>query len=183
MELIGEEKRIPALFSEARLADEQTAPSFARVWNRAQAKTYRPRKAFNLAFVAATVLLVCALGSLAWWSMRWQGNSELVATIRSAAVAAPVTIAAHPPKAPVPSADFRPATVHAKPSIMRLKPRAEDSLLAADQKATREAKAIAAWQSPTSTLLDSSSNSLLKSLPQMNQTVDEMKSFLPSQPE
>src|SRR5258707_15896068 len=67
MELVGEEKRIQALFSEARLADEQTTPSFAGVWNRAQARTTRTQRAFNLSFVMATALLVCALVSLAWW--------------------------------------------------------------------------------------------------------------------
>ena len=55
-------------------------------------------------------------------------------------------------------------------------------MVAANRKAMHDAKTIASWKSPTSTLLDSPSEGLLKSLPQMNQTVDEMKSFLPSQP-
>src|ERR1700704_3527117 len=78
MELVGEEKRIQALFSEARLADEQTTPSFVRVWNRAQAKTTRTQRAFNLSFVAATALLVCALVSLAWWVNRSHWNQGAV---------------------------------------------------------------------------------------------------------
>jgi hypothetical protein len=41
MELVGEEKKIQALFSELRLADEQAAPSFAGVWNRAQLRRGR----------------------------------------------------------------------------------------------------------------------------------------------
>ena len=71
MELVGEQKRIQALFSELRLADEQTAPRFAVVWNRAQARSsraWRPTRAFNFSFVAATALLICALVSLALWS-------------------------------------------------------------------------------------------------------------------
>src|SRR5438270_10127016 len=72
MELVGEEKKIQTLFSELRLADEQTAPSFSATWNRAQARALRPRRAFNLSFAAATALLICALVSLAWWSTRWQ---------------------------------------------------------------------------------------------------------------
>ena len=35
MELSGEEKKLQALFSELKTADEETAPRFARVWNRA----------------------------------------------------------------------------------------------------------------------------------------------------
>src|SRR5882672_5679109 len=84
MELIGEEKRIQALFSEVRLADERTTPSFVGVWNRAQAKTTRAQRAFNLSFVAAMALLVCALVSLAWWVNRAPRNqSAVVATVPS----------------------------------------------------------------------------------------------------
>ena len=55
MELSGEEKKLQALFSELKTADEETAPQFARVWNRAALK---PRRAFvfNPAFVAAIAL-------------------------------------------------------------------------------------------------------------------------------
>lgn len=75
MELVGEQKRIQALFSELRLADEQTVPRFAAVWNRAEARTVRPARAFNLSFVAATALLICVLVSLALWSKYSQGNA------------------------------------------------------------------------------------------------------------
>jgi len=59
-----------------RLADEQTAPSFVGVWNRAQAKTIRTPRAFNLSFVAATALLVCALVSLACGLIAHSGVSK-----------------------------------------------------------------------------------------------------------
>src|SRR6266542_5247045 len=84
MELVGEE-RIQALFSELRLADEQSVPSFAAVWNRAQSRTYRPQRAFNLSFVAATALLVCALVSLALWSRQWQ-QSQPPSVVTSASL-------------------------------------------------------------------------------------------------
>ena len=76
MELVGEEKKIQTLFSELRLADERTAPSFSATWNRAQARALRPRRAFNLSFAAATALLICALVSLAWWSRHWQRTRQ-----------------------------------------------------------------------------------------------------------
>jgi len=50
----------------------------------------------------------------------------------------------------------------------------------ANKKAASDAKAIESWQSPTATLLDSSSDELLKSLPQLNQTVDELNHFYPA---
>jgi hypothetical protein len=65
---------------------------------------------------------------------------------------------------------------------IKLAARREAMLLAANKRAERDAQAIASWKSPTAKLLDSASDGLLKSLPEMNQTVDEMKSFLPSQP-
>jgi hypothetical protein len=180
MELVGEEKRIQALFSEVRFADEQTTPSFAGVWNRAQAKTLRPRRAFNLSFVAATALLVCALVTLAWWSTRWQ-RTEVIAIAPSAPVVRPASVPVNKLKDSSTRGLVRPAINHRSP-VIRLSALREASLLTANQKAAHDAKAIASWKSPTAILLDSSSDGLLKSLPQMNQTVDEMKSFLPSQP-
>jgi hypothetical protein len=180
MELVGEEKRIQALFSEVRFADEQTTPSFAGVWNRARARNLRPRRAFNLSFVAATALLICALVSLAWWSTRWQRNSEVIAIAPPAPVVSPANIPVDKPK--VASPLVRLATFKRSSPAIRLSTLRETSLLAANRRATHDAKAIASWKSPTATLLDSPSEGLLKSLPQMNQTVDEMKSFLPSQP-
>lgn len=185
MELAGEEKRIQALFSEARLADGQSTPSFAGVWNRAQAKAYRPRKAFNLAFVAATALLVCALVSLAWWSTRWQKSPEVIASV--APVTVPATLAVANPDADQKNVNPRgPLPKHfasnSKLKALKLAARREAILVAANKQAARDAKVITSWQSPTATLLDSPSDDLLKSLPQMNQTVNEMKSFLPSQP-
>jgi len=54
-------------------------------------------------------------------------------------------------------------------------------LLAAEtRKAEKEAKEIASWQSPTASLLSSSSDDLFKSLPQLNQNANELKSFLPN---
>ena len=54
MASIGEEHEIRALFSELKLADEQTAPGFNAIWHRAQARSLRPRRAFNLSFAVAT---------------------------------------------------------------------------------------------------------------------------------
>jgi hypothetical protein len=184
MELVGEEKRIQALFSEARLADGQTTPSFAAVWNRAQARSYRPRKAFNLAFVAATALLVCALVSLAWWSTRWQSSPQVIAIVPPVTV--PALAVANPDAGQKnvnpPGLLPKRAVSNSKLKALKLAAHREAILVAANKQAARDAKAITSWKSPTATLLDSPSDDLLKSLPQMNQTVNEMKSFLPSQP-
>ena len=183
MEIVGAEKRIQALFSEARLADEQITPSFVGVWNRAQSKTTRTQRAFNLSFVAATALLVCALVSLAWWVNRAQRNQGVViANVPPITDVGPTNVVQPPVKAvvgftPVPQPHY-----NERPRGLKSAARRQAVLMAANRKAARDAKAIESWQSPTATLLDSSSDELLKSLPQLNQTVDELKSFLSSQP-
>ncbi len=179
MELIGEEKRIRALFSDVRFTDEQSVPSFAGVWNRSQAKTVRPSRALRLSFVAATALLVCALVSLAWWARPVQQNQKLVIA-NVPWILTPITIIQ-------PEDNPEPVTVTQrrfsdKSRSLKLAERRRAVLVAAGKKILRDAKAIESWQSPTATLLSSPADELLKSLPQLNQTVDELKSFLPSQP-
>ncbi|MDX6531064.1 MAG: hypothetical protein QOH41_3354 [Blastocatellia bacterium] len=183
MELVGEEKRIHALFSEARLADEQNTPRFAGVWNRAQSQTMRPQRAFKLSFVAATALLVCALVSLAWWSQRGQRNQNnaVVASVPSITTVGPSSVV-QPAKGSEPAPLTR-RNFSNRSRVLKLAARRQVVQLAAARKSLRDAKAIESWKSPTATLLVSSSDELLKSLPQLNQTVQELKSFLPNQPQ
>jgi len=183
MELAGEEKRIHALFSEVRLADEQTTPSFAGVWNRAQSKTMRWHRAFNLSFVAATALLVCALASLAWWANYSPRTREAVVVnippITNGGVIKNVAQKDVPQGGVYKVPELKPVMqprLSARSRALRLAVAHQAVLVVANT------KAIESWQSPTATLLDSSSDELLKSLPQLNQTVDELKSFLPSRP-
>ncbi len=181
MELIGEEKRIRALFSEVRLADGQTAPSFAGVWNRAQKKTVRSTKALNLSLVMATALLVCALVSMAWGSKHWQQRQDaVIGKVHSKT--SPTVEVVHPANNLEP-VNVTPQGSTYKPRALKSAARRDAVLVAAGEKTLRDAKTIASWQSPTATLLGSSSDELLKSLPQLNQTVDELKSFLRDRPQ
>jgi hypothetical protein len=181
MELVGE-KKIQALFSELRLADEQTLPSFTAVWNRGEAKTFRPQRAFNLSFVAATALLVCALISLALWSRQWQPRHDAAVNGHRVPTAAPMPVIAGHPDVTLPAPEKKSSASSSKSRAIRLAARRQSMILAANRRATREAETLASWQSPTATLLDSPSDELLKSLPQFSQTVDELKSFLPGSP-
>lgn len=185
MELVGEEKRIQALFSGARLVDEQITPSFVGVWNRAQSKNKRTQRAFNLSFVAATAILVCALVSLAWWMNRSQPSQNLAVTnvpaVTNGGIKPVQTATAPAPVAVTPVAVTHPRSSE-RSRVLKLATQRQAALVAANRKAAQDAKAIESWQSPTATLLSSPSDELLKSLPQLNQTVDELKSFLPNQP-
>jgi hypothetical protein len=181
MASIGEEKEIRALFSELRLADEQTAPSFTAVWHRAQARSLKPRRAFNLSFAVATALLVCAMATLAVWSMWLQPAAP--ASASAIVPAAEDSFAPRPAKssivasAPEPPQYSRPLV---KIRVTRSATQRHAQELAANQQLTKEVKAIASWQSPTADLLSSPSDGLFKSLPQLNENANELKSFLPN---
>ncbi len=184
MELVGEQKRIQALFSELRLADEQSIPRFAVVWNRAEARTVRPARRFNLSFVAATALLICALVSLALWSK----YSESPAPQNAAAVTGTTTPAAGSVQAiedgalNLPLSVRKPDRDKSRSRAKRLAAQKRALMLAVNLKSAREAKVISNWQSPTSGLLKSQNDELLKSLPQLNESANELKSFLPNTP-
>lgn len=181
MELSGEEKKLQALFSELKAADEEAAPRFARVWNRA---TPVARRAFflNPAFVVATALLVCAVISLAVWS-RYRPPTE-PAVVRVDPPAAPKTAHASewPTVAPVAAPTTTPTKENTTARRNRTTVRRNSIQLAVNRKLTRDAKAISDWQSPTSALLSSSSDELFSSLPQLNENANGLQSFLPNRP-
>lgn len=173
MEIIGDDKRIRALFSEVRFADEQAAPSFASTWHRAESHTLKPRLALNLSFVAATALLIFALASLAVWSKFSQrslpaNEAFAVAHADSAFNRAQLTN------------EVQPATAEIKKPFVRTLVRKQSLMVARTRKAAEEAKQIASWTSPTASLLSSSSDDLFKSLPQLNENATDLKSFLPT---
>ena len=181
MESSGEEKKLQALFSELKTADQKTAPRFARVWNRATPRTRRAF-VFNPAFIAATALVVCAVISLAVWSRyRPQTQPAVVRVETPAAPNTPNTIVS-PPVEPIAAPPTTPSKENTTARRNRTTGRRNAIQLAANRKLTRDAKAITDWESPTSALLTSPSDSLFSSLPQLNENANGLQSFLPSRP-
>lgn len=180
MELSGEEKKLQALFSELKAADEETAPRFARVWNGASPGARRAF-IFHPALVAGMALLVCAVISLAVWS---RYRPETQPSIRVGIPTAPN--AAHTIASPtVPAAPRTTApTTKEKTTARRNRTtvRRNSIQFAANRKLARDAKAITDWESPTSALLSSPSDALFSSLPQLNENANGLQSFLPSRP-
>jgi len=176
MELGWEEKKLRALFSELKAADERSAPRFARVWNRAQVAPRRIR-AFNPAFAGATALLVCALVSLAIWSRySQQTQPPTVAVVKPASPNTTITVTDNSGNQSTPRVKPNDAisTSRAnKPTVRR------NILLARNRKLTRDAKAITSWESPTTALLSSPSDEVFGSLPTLDQGASDLKSFLP----
>lgn len=181
MELSGEEKKLQALFSELKTADEETAPRFARVWNGA---TPGARRAFvfNPAFVVVTALLVCAVVSFAVWS-RYRQQTE-PAVVRVETPAAPITVnsTVSPTVAPAAAPATTPTEENTTARRNRTTVRRNSIQIAANRKLTRDAKAITDWESPTSALLSSPSDALFSSLPQLNENANGLQSFLPNRP-
>lgn len=177
MELVGAELRIQALFRELRLDDERVTPRFTAVWANAQSESIRPRRAFNFAFVVATALLVCALVSLAWWSRQSQrGTAALNVSSTPFVSPAPVTTSS---SAIDPSTPDQNARTVAKQGSLKLAAR-HRALLAARRAEILNAVAISTWESPTKSLMNSPSDKVLTSLPQLNEAANELKSFLPN---
>jgi hypothetical protein len=181
MELVGEEKRIQALFSELRLAEEQAAPSFAGVWNRAQSRPRARVSPLNFSLAAAAFAIFVAVLGLALWSSDRPQTPQPKNTIAAAPVNASVRPRSTTSAAPSGTLDKKEqprVSRNARAAGFAARQRAE--LLAARRAEIRDATAISSWQSPTATLLSSQNDALLNSLPQLNESVKELKSFLPN---
>jgi len=184
MEIIGDDKKLRALFSEAKAADEAATPSFTSQWHRAQARSLKPRRAFNLSFALVTALLVLTLGSLAVWSMYSPRSNQRQAVKNESSPGEVAPAAKSPDKAnhsdEVKIAEKAPETPIAVPVHRSVKPRVKRSTaLAGPQTIASNQTTIDTWQSPTAALLSSQTDSLFKSVPQLNENANEMKSFLP----
>ncbi len=179
MELVGNEKEIQALFRELKLADERVAPEFISVWNRAQSTGPVPWRVFKISLAMATMLFVIVLSALVLWSRTGQRSAQTnpgVAT-ESTTPDSPLStrptqlVAARPPnrvksnrwgrKLPA----GRPADFNARNAVIR------------------EAVSISSWQSPTATLMQSPADDVLTSLPQLDRSLTELRTFLPNTPQ
>jgi hypothetical protein len=181
MELVGEEKKIQALFSELRLADEQAAPSFVGVWNRAQLRPRTHVSPLNLSFVATAFVVCVTVFALALWSRSRQQapqpSRQIAATLATPRVT-PASTTTDEPLRVLPTKEQ--PRIARTGRAARFAARQKAALLAARRAEIRDATAISSWQSPTATLLSSQNDALLNSLPQLNESVKELKSFLPN---
>ena len=191
MESAGNEKKIQALFRELKLADERNAPEFTRVWNRAQATSPGSPRVFKISFAVATALFVITLCSLVLWSRNWQPSQPSNPNVATG----PTTPGSTPAPPPAPSlvkplARQGPTQLGVAAPPNRVKPNRGDRKLVARRQAdlnarnaaVRETVSISSWQSPTATLLQSPAADVLTSLPQLDRSLTELKTFLPNTP-
>jgi hypothetical protein len=180
MQLAGNEKKIQALFRELKIADERVAPEFSKVWNRAQAISPGLWRT-NLSFGLATALLVITVSVLVLWSRNAQPSEQVSPKVATESTPLGSTPAATPPPT-------RPLQSVVAQSPVRVKSNRWPPKLAARRKANldarnaiiQEAVSISSWQSPTATLMQSPADDVLSSLPQLDRSLNELKTFLPN---
>ncbi len=183
MALAGNEKKIQALFRELKLADERVAPGFIRVWNRAQATSPGSPRLFRISFAVAAALFVMTLYSLVLWR-NWQRSqpsnpSAADGSIESGSTPAPPLATPGPTQLGVAEPSNR---VKSNRWGRKLTARRQPDLNARNA-AIRRALAISSWQSPTATLMQSAADDVLTSLPQLDRSLTELKTFLPNTPQ
>src|SRR6185436_3514284 len=129
-----------------------------------------------------TALLVLTLGSLAVWAMYSPRSNQRQAVKNESS---PGEVAPAVVKSPENAnheriAEKAPETPVEVPVHRSVKPRVKRSTApTGSQTIASNQTTIDTWQSPTAALLSSQTDSLFKSVPQLNENANEMKSFLP----
>jgi len=176
MESAGSEKRLQTLFRELKLADERVAPDFIGVWNRVQ--TSPSPRGFRISLAVATALTVITLSSLVLWWKNWQPAQRS----NQAVVSGPATPDAMP--APGLATPDHAVPVHSKSNRRNVKLVARrHPALNTTNVAIGEDVSISNWQSPTARLLQSPADHVLTSLPQLDRSLINLKTFLPDTPQ
>ena len=163
MDLSGNEKKIQALYSELRLETEGQVPQFEYVWTRAKVVEATPVRSRRTALVIAfsVIAVACSLAAWSWY--------------RSTASPLP-NIAELPPQPAIAESRDTQAPVFqpAKPRRQRKHRRRQ-----AERLNTSQVAMLSNWQSPTQLFMASPTDLVLTSLPQLNQSVKDLESFLP----
>ena len=174
MELGGDEKRIRALFSELSLEDRSRVPQFGPVFARAQAMEGSNARSFSRPIaVLVSVLVTAAACSFAIWAWYRSTPSQVPSIVNHQPPVPDTSGSSSIPQPVKVVADSRPRKVRQRQRklIARQRP--------FDRRITSDAALLSSWQSPTQALLESPTSLVLSSLPQLNQSATDLKSFLP----
>ena len=167
MEWSGDEKRIQALFSELALQDGNHAPRFERLWSRAR-QTKAPQFRTTSAVVMAGVLVVAACSIVAWsWYRSIESVAQQPLDIPSQTISTPIAPRLHEPE--------KLAVFSTTP---RLESRRQRRITRHQRTVATEATLLSKWQSPTQSFMEAPSGVALRALPQLNQSVEDLKLFL-----
>lgn len=173
MELDGSEKRIQALFSELLLEDQSSVPQFGSLWFRAQLGSERKRDSLGRPIaVLISIMATVAMCSFAVWS--WY---RLTATPTLDTLNRPqqgMTI-----EEPLKSSPVKLVPVSQRDRIELSRQTNIARRRRAERKIAYQAALLSRWQSPTQLYIESPTDLALSSLPQLNQSVKDLESFLP----
>jgi len=174
MELGGDEKRIQALFSELSLADQKHAPEFEKLW-RAREMTRTASPSRKPLLVIAATLLIAVAGLMAAWIRKAPVETSIE---RQAQNVTPHTIST-----PVAPRVQEPQKLASVPRRAQNRQRHFVRQKQVERTLAQRAAMLASWQSPTGRFLESPTASVFNSLPQLNQSVKDLESFLPKDKE
>ncbi len=169
MKLVGEEQEIRALFYELKAADKSLTPEFVTTWERFATTRYRPQRALKVSFVLASVLLVIAACSIGMW---WQVPQSSIPTAGGSTPTVPTITGTRHANQSVQVEQIKYVKSRSWKTARRriVKSRSVDMRLAV---------AVTSWQLPTATLMGSPGEELLTDLPQFDESVTELRMFLP----
>ncbi len=172
MELGGSEKRIQALFSELSLEDQSSVPQFGSLWFRAQLGSEKEPGSFGRPIaVLISIMVTAAACSFAAWSWDRLTVAPTLETLN------------HPQQGMTIEVPFKssPAKLVAISQREKLEPGRHTNIARrrAERKIAYQAALLSSWQSPTQRYIESPTDLILTSLPQLNQSVKDLESFLP----
>ena len=170
MESAGDKKRIRALFCELSLEDQSAAPRFEELWRRAETTTPDSLRSVSPSFkLLVSVLALVAMCLFAFWS-RYSSTP--------------------PPQVVVSQANTSPTTTpraHDEDRVVFANPRGSPPQFPKKVARQRKAKSsvqdvaiLSNWRSPTGSFLQFPVSPVFNSLPQLDQSVRELESFLPN---
>jgi hypothetical protein len=174
MKLGGDENKIQALFCELSLEDQSYTPRFENLWNRAEATRPAQVRGFSRSAVVITSVLTiaaaCSFAAWSWYSSTQPTQNVVNIALQTPAITHAITRVLEPDK-PISAVDpFRPR--HERQKRVARQRQIERAL-------TREAAMLSSWQSPTEKFMQSPTRFVLNSLPQLNQSVQDLQLFLP----
>ena len=179
MDSNGEERRIRALFRELRSEERGLAPPLSLDWLRTQSRESQPSQPFGRLRVATVSVMIALLVV----SVLVLSNRRRQSDVAEQSVKFPTQELQTFPKNELVVEKIVPIVSKESPKPHRLftsRPhrlaRKRNSLASASQTPRVE---LSAWRSPTSSLLSSAADRLLRSFPRVDQSSQEFKSFVP----
>lgn len=171
MESVGDEKKIRALFSELSREDALNAPRFEKLWREASAMEHAPRFSRPLLIVAVTLVVAVTVLFIAWS----RGKSPAEQNAQNAAAPPVIAVRPEPAEPATPEPDNRVVRrrTHLHPSRRRTPARRQQR-----EQVLNQAEILAHWKSPTEQFLTPPTHSAFSSLPQLNESVKDLESFL-----